>query len=258
MRRKYVCTNGVVEVTQFSVGDKQSGSGRWHRSKNQIDKRDENARQAIRVAARVLNCNFSPDDYLLTLTYSDEACEEHFSNLDMDGAWEKAKRLLSKKLEQLRRKIGAELKTFSVTTDMDGETGKIVRVHHHVVVSANGESELRKLWTYGLTHRENLYCQNDYTPLAAYLLNQVRHMEGKKKYSTSRNMIKPEVYEQVLDEDPETEIKTAPGAKVLDRTLPTAGTVSQYVRYKRKEKHKGSVDGGHPPTKANRWVKIAQ
>ena len=57
MRRKYICTNGVVEVTQFVVGDKQTGGRKWHRAKSAEDKRDENARQAVRVAARILNCN---------------------------------------------------------------------------------------------------------------------------------------------------------------------------------------------------------
>ena len=71
-------------------------------------------------------------------------------------------------------------------------------------------------------------------------------MEGMKKYSTSRNMIKPEIYEQILEKDPETEIKAAPGAKVLDRTPPKAGTLSQYLRYKKKPR---TMVGGHKERK---------
>ena len=76
MRRKYICTNGVVEVTQFTVGDKTENAPKWHRAKSQDDKRDENARQAVRVAARILNCNYTPEDYLVELTYSDESMEK--------------------------------------------------------------------------------------------------------------------------------------------------------------------------------------
>lgn len=245
MRRKYICTNGVVEVTQFVVGDKQTGGRKWHRAKSQEDKRDENARQAVRVAARILNCNYCQEDILLTLTYSDEEHERLFAEMEQDATLEKARKLLAGKMEKIRRKLrgGVVMRTFAVTSDMDGETGELVRVHHHVVVTADAVQALADNWGYGLVHTEKLYKQDDYTPLAAYLLGQVRHREGKKKYSCSRNMVKPKVEEQVLAEAPDNEIRVQPGAKVLDRTPYREGTLSQYVRYKRKPK--AAKRGGH-------------
>ena len=237
MRRKYICTNGVVEVTQFVVGDKQSGGRKWHSAKSQEDKRDENARQAVRVAARILNCNYTPEDVLMTLTYSDEVWEKEFTGLEPDSILEKAKDLLSSRIDKARKeskKAGCTMKTFAVTSDMDGETGEVVRVHHHVVLTKEAEFAMLHAWDLGLVHTEQLYRQDDYTPLAAYLLGQVRHREGKKKYSCSRNMVKPRVEEQVLEEIPETEIRVQPGARVLDRTPYREGVTSQYVRYKRK------------------------
>lgn len=249
MRRRYICTNNVVEVTQFVVGDKQTGGRKWHRAKSQEDKRDENARQAVRVAARILNCNYTSEDILLTLTYSDEAQEELFAQMNPDETWEKAKKIASGKLETARKEFkkalgnsGVEMRTFCVTADMDQETGELVRVHHHVVVTKEAADYIEERWNFGFVHRENLYRQDDYTPLAAYLLGQVRHFEGKKKYSSSRNMIKPRVEEQVLAEEPTNEIKVQPGSKVLDRTPFRDGCVSQYVRYKRKPRQKR---GGH-------------
>ena len=256
MRRKYICTNGVVEVTQFVVGDKQTGGRKWHRAKSTEDKRDENARQAVRVAARILNCNYVQEDKLLTLTYADEEYEALFVGLDPDEVIEKAKSVLSSVLEKVRRNLrnsggqGSgrptgkdQVRTFAVTADMDGETGEMVRVHHHVVVTAAAAKQLEEKWKYGLVHTENLYRQDDYTPLAAYLLGQVRHREGKKSYCCSRNMIKPKVEEQVLEEVPDNEIRVQPGARVLDRTPYREGTLSQYVRYKRKPRTKKR--GGH-------------
>ena len=214
MRRKYICTNGVVEVTQFVVGDKQTGGRKWHRAKSTEDKRDENARQAVRVAARILNCNYCTDDVMLTMTYSDEEHERLFAGLDPDETMEKAKKALSNTLEKVRKELrsadqkrdntspqspaatapldaprGADMRTFAVTADMDGETGELVRVHHHVVVTAAAARTIADRWNHGIVHTENLYKQDDYTPLAAYLLGQVRHREGKKKYSCSRNMV---------------------------------------------------------------------
>lgn len=245
MRRKYICTNGVVEVTQFVVGDKQTGGRKWHRAKSAEDKRDENARQAVRVAARILNCNYCQEDKLLTLTYSDEEQERLFAGIDPDETLEKAKKVVSVALEKVRKELrgSVTMRTFTVTADMDGETGELVRVHHHVVVTDAAARAITDRWSHGIVHTENLYKQDDYTPLAAYLLGQVRHREGKKKYSCSRNMVKPKVEEQVLAEAPDNEIRVQPGAKVLDRTPYREGTLSQYVRYKRKPK--ATKRGGH-------------
>ena len=140
MRRKYICTNGVVEVTQYTVGDKTQTTGkRWRKAKSQEDKRDENARQAVRVAARILNCNYTHESCLVTLTYSDESVAE-FLNMNendpsvscadsspcagepMEAVYGEARMLLSKKLEQIRRaakKTGMEMKTFALTSDLD-------------------------------------------------------------------------------------------------------------------------------------------
>lgn len=250
MRRKYICTNGVVEVTQFVVGDKQTGGRKWHKAKNREDKRDENARQAVRVAARILNCNYGAEDKLLTLTYSDEAFQKLFAGMTSpDEIMDKAKKVLSGVMEKARKERQGDkagMKTFAVTSDMDEETGELVRVHHHVVVTGSAAEEIEARWKHGLVHTEKLYRQDDYTPLATYLLGQVRHREGKKKYSCSRNMIKPKVEEQVLDEVPENEIRVQPGARVLDRTPYREGTLSQYVRYKRKPR--AAKRGGHKET----------
>jgi hypothetical protein len=158
---------------------------------------------------------------------------------------EDAKKVLSVALEKVRKELrgSVTMRTFAVTADMDGETGELVRVHHHVVVTATAAQTIADRWGHGIVHTENLYKQDDYTPLAAYLLGQVRHREGKKKYSCSRNMVKPKVEEQVLAEAPDNEIRVQPGAKVLDRTPYREGTLSQYVRYKRKPK--AAKRGGH-------------
>lgn len=248
MKRKYICTNGVTEVSVYPVGDNQAGSPRWHRVKSKEDKRDENARQAVRAAARVLNCNYTAEDMLLTLTYTDEAYEDLFDGLTVDEVLEKAKPVAAKRLDRARKNFrkhsdGNGMKTFCVTADMDGETGELVRVHHHVVVTAAAAEAVEHAWCYGLVHKEHLYKQDDYTPLAAYLLEQVRYQEGRKKYACSQNMTKPKIEEQLLETVPDNEIKVQPGAKVLDRTPYREGMVSQYVRYKRKERT--PKRGGH-------------
>lgn len=238
MRRKYVCKlNNVVEISQYVVGDNTEGRPTWRKAKKKTDKRDENARQAIRVLARILNCNYTTQDHLVELTYSNKSYKKLFDGLDPDEIWIKAKKIAGDKMDAVRKeakKTGCTIKTVTVTADMDGETGELVRIHHHIVISAEGLQLLQKKWRHGLVLKKNLYKQGDYTPLAVYLLKQVRHIENRKKYSCSRNMTEPEVYEEVLDELPKNEIKVQPGAKVLDRTSYKEGYASQYVRYKRR------------------------
>lgn len=133
----------------------------------------------------------------------------------------------------MKRREGI-LRSIAVTSDMDPETGELVRIHHHVVINAQAAEALKEKWSYGLVNLEHLYRQDDYTPLAAYLLGQVRHGDNRKKYSCTRNMVQPKVEEMVLEEAPNSELRVQPGAKVLDRTPYREGMVSQYVRYKRK------------------------
>ncbi len=259
MRRKYICQKrGLVEVTQFPVSDREEatvdagGKPRWRSAKNLEDKRDENARQAIRQAARALNCNFDHEDYLLTLTYSDESHRRLFDGMDLEQVWEAARKQAAKAMEKVMRQARRKnltLRYFGVTSDMDGESGEMIRIHHHVVISAPGEQLVRDAWVHGLVDSEHLYRQDDLTPLAAYLLGQVRHVPARKKYVCSRNLVKPVVMEEVLDRDPEQEIRVQPGAKVLDRTPYRAGTVVQYVRYKRRpraQKRGGRKEGKTP------------
>ena len=318
MRRKYICTNGVVEVTQFVVGDKTQATGkRWRKAKTREDKRDENARQAVRVAARILNCNYGPESCLVTLTYADESAEKVLGSADKDRdveiarrgiapqgrdveiatsgldapprndnslvqagqgkpvwtaspsaprndseleeTYDRAREVLGKFLEKVRRKakrLDIAMKTFAVTSDLDAETGELVRVHHHVVVNAEVVGLLEESWKHGHVHTENLYKQDDYTPLAAYLLGQVRHQANRKSYTCSRNMVQPKVEEMVISEDPGNEIRVQPGARVLDRSPYREGTVCQYVRYKRKASTRKR--GGHKNCGGGNDVEIAR
>lgn len=244
MRRKYICKKaGIVEITQFPVSDREESTAdakgriRWRRAKSTEDKRDENARLAVRRLARTINCNLDAQDYLVTLTYSEESYDALFRGMDQDQAWEAAREELSKIMQKVMRKARRQKMTvrhIDVTADMDGETGELVRVHHHVLITGNAMQLLQGVWEHGMVDVEHLYRQSDYTPLAAYLLAQVRHFPNRNKYNCSLNMEKPEVQEEVFDKDPETEIRVQPGAKVLDRTPYREGSVVQYVRYKRR------------------------
>ena len=77
--------------------------------------------------------------------------------------------------------------------------------------------------------------QDDLTPVAVYMLRQVRRVPEKKKYRCSMGMEKPVIEERFVLGQAEIRVQT--GAKVLERQY-AQENVSQYVRYKRREAKK--------------------
>lgn len=144
---------------------------------------------------------------------------------------------LTNYLRRLRRKKVATIKLVSVTSDIDERTGELVRVHHHIVLQITGNANadtvswdiLRGAWTNGGVNIRQLRRQRDYTPIAIYLLRQVRRKPDAKAYRVSRGMELPEISErEVLGH---AEIKAPAGAVVVERSEFSVENVTQYIRY---------------------------
>ena len=241
MERRYICDKtGVVEKTRFYVGENTALHPRWRKGKTKADKRDENQRRAARELARIFNCNLDGGWYFVTLTYSDDAHEKLFGSMTEDQTLIESKRLAGLYVRRLKRKAGAGIKYAYVSSDREvEEDGSLtpVRVHNHVVICGADMEQLRECWSYGVIDVRSVYAnQDDYTPLAVYLVQQVRSLPDYKKFNTSRNLEKPRVEERVVMGDPGDEMRVQPGAKVLDRMTYREGSVVQYVRYKRRPK----------------------
>lgn len=248
MERRYICKNGVVEKTRFAVGENAAERPRWRKAKTAVEKREENQRQAVRELARILNCNADGSGFLVTLNYSEADHERLFAGMDEDAILRESSRQAGLYIRRLKRKAGTGIKYAYVASDRERlEDGTLVpcRVHNHIVVMGATQEQLRDCWELGVcTDIRHLYeHQEDYTPLAAYLVLQVRSLENYKKYNASRNMDKPEIQDRVVKGDAGEEIRVQPGAKVLDRMTYREGSVVQYVRYKRKPK--AQKRGGH-------------
>lgn len=289
MERRYKCKNGVVERTRYLVGDNAKPRGRRKQGSGSR-KQESNFNQALRRVARLLNCNYDSDNGLLiTLSYDAKGMDRIIAKLDQDqqeiirriqapegriGNWhpagqaastrpdEEAKRPaldtlrreadkeLSNWIRRLKRKLG-DFKFLAVTSDIDGDTGELVRVHHHIVLAGEDMSwdTIRDAWKNGGTDIKQLRHQPDYTPIAVYLMRQVRRQPDAKKYRCSRGMAVPEVEEREVTGA--TEIKVPAGATVFERMEYTADSVGQYVRYlpkktERRRRHEIPADPGNP------------
>ncbi len=211
-------------------------------------KRDANERSAIRSLARLINCNFTHGDLWLALRYDDAALSRLGGGADERKA--AAERELDLFLRRMRRELekqGAEFKYIAATSDMDGESGELVRPHHHVIMPRAVFELIKKQWRNGSFDYQLLRDQKDYTPLAVYICRQVRRRANENRWKSSRNLAKPVVRE--TETHREGELRAPAGARVLEVGAYSEETGQHYIRYIRKPrtpKRGGHKEGGPP------------
>lgn len=251
----------IGEKTKFFVPGKKSENGKLsRRQKNAIRKQEQNEYSATKRLARSINANFRAGDLFMGLDYSGEGLERILewgrkNELPVDSddegekqnaIWETAAHELDNALRRVKRalkKEGVELKAIYCTSDMDGDTGEIVRVHHHLIVSAGVQQAFVKAWEkYGLgkVSWTPLYAnQIDRTPLAEYIIRQVRRIPDAKKYRCTRNLKLPKVKREIFS-DRDNELMVPRGGKLIYRAENRSrgdaregyrNYHSQYIRY---------------------------
>ena len=149
-----------------------------------------NEEQAIRKLTRLINENFKPEDWFITLHY-----EKH----NRPKTLEEAEQMLSyfmRKLRVLYKKYGVELKYVKRTAF--GDRGA---VHHHIIIPKGVTiQEINILWrefvkaTFGARPPEyrSLYDTGEYSSLAAYIVKQKSGDNPyTKKWISSRNLKRP-------------------------------------------------------------------
>lgn len=195
-------SRGTVEELRLAVG--QIGS--WHKLPQKEEKREKKDKTA-------------------------QEAQEALTKL-----WNVADHELELWLRRIKRKHGGKIRGLFITSDIDHETGELVRIHHHLVIIAKDISWdlIQKEWKYGGADIRRLRAQPDYTPIALYLMRQVRKQPEKKKYRVSQGMEQPVTEERVVLTN--GEIKAPAGANVFERSEFNQDCVGQYIRYVPKKK----------------------
>ena len=239
----------VGEKTKFFVrGSRPTGKLR-RKDKDAVKKQEQNEYSAQKALARLINANFTEGDLLMGLDYSEEGmakildwARENGLNVDsedaaeqMDAIWEAASHELDNALRRVKRRLkkqGVELKAVYATSDMDGETGETVRVHHHLVVNAGTQEAFLDAWEKcgmgGVAWTHLWKDQDDRTPIAEYIIRQVRRIPDAKKYRSTRNLLRPQPKDRVALSD--AELRVPAGGKLLFRQEFKPGR-PQYIRY---------------------------
>lgn len=257
--RTYVAGD-IGEKTKFFVPGKKPVDGKLsRRQRNAIKKQEQNEYSAVKNMARGLNANFVAGDLLMGLDYNDAGLKRitawgrtHGLPVDSgdeaerrDAIWEAASHELEIALRRVKRRLdkqGLELKAYYSTSDMDGKTKEPARVHHHLVVNAGTQQAFLDAWEkYGLGGvswtplREN---QIDRTPIAEYIMEQVRRIPEAKKFRHTKNIIRPVPKNKIVDTD--NELQVPRGGKLIfrqecenraDITENYRNYQSQYIRY---------------------------
>ena len=265
MKEGYFCirtyeAGAIGEKTKFFVPGKRAENGKLsRRQRNAIRKQEQNEYSSQKSLARILNANFGAGDLFLGLDYSDDGLKRVLEwgrkqglpvdaedeTVRQDAIWEAASHELDIALRRVRRKLdkeGMELKAVYITSDMNGETGEIVRVHHHLIVNGGVQDAFVNAWEkYGLggVSWSPLWDnQLDRTPIAEYLIKQVRRIPDAKKYRSTRNLVRPVPKTRVVYTD--NELLVPKGGKLIFRQeMKAGGRVSasdlnrqaQYIRY---------------------------
>lgn len=250
----------VGEKTKFFVPGKKPENGKLsRRQKNAVKKQEQNEYASQKRLAREINANFKAGDLFLGLDYSDEGLQRilqwgrtHGLSVDSENPeerqnaiWEAAAHELDNALRRVKRRLekqGTELKAVYCTADMDGDTGELVRVHHHLIVQAGTADAFVSAWEkYGLgsvTWSALWANQIDRTPIAEYIIRQVRRIPDAKKYRSTRNLVHPVPTTRIVSTD--NELLVPRGGRLIYRQeyRNNAGGrddyrnyQSQYIRY---------------------------
>ena len=240
MERTYRSANGVIEKTRYLVGSNAKRQKK-RRGVTTQRKQEANFNGACKKLARILNCNFNADGgRLLGLDYDGASAERILQAADPRKAAENEARNF---IRRLKRKVGKEIRWVLVTSDLDGDTGELVRLHHHLAIQFPGRisyDAILSCWDLGGVDIKTMWSEDDYTGLARYLLRQVRRIPDAKKYSASRNMELPEITEREILTT--SRLRPPKGAKVREQYYDEEG-VGQYIRYTTPPKTKKR--GGH-------------
>lgn len=239
----------VGEKTKFFVPGTRPTGKINRKAKDAVKKQEQNEYASQKALARLINENFQAGDLLLGLDYSEKGLEKikgwarkkglpigsEDEQEKRDALYEAAEHEMDNCLRRVKNRLkkqGVELKSIYCTSDMDGETGEQVRVHHHLIVQAGAQEAFLSAWEEcGMGHVawsplwEN---QVDRTPVAEYLIRQVRRIPNAKKFRHTQNVVVPKPKDRIALTD--AELRAPKGSTLLFRQEYKPGW-PQYIRY---------------------------
>lgn len=246
-----IISGEVVERRKTRITRRPAKRGGRLRGNSSEKKLVGNKEYAKLQLARTLNCNMGPGDLWLTAKFDQAGLEA------IGGTFEGAKKAGKKFIDRLvyrLKKLGLVCKWVLAPSEIDGETGALVRPHVHIVITGDGfqvrdkrlclgSETVNEIWGLGSVDVQFLRHQRDYYPLAAYIVNQSRGVPDEKKWSCSRNMKKPIVRREIVTSGGQLRIPA--GAVELPGTRYDPEKGQNFVRYMPQKRDPRRKVGGH-------------
>ena len=188
------CGKEYMDVELFRYSDERERAAkrpRRRREKITLPKQARlNEKKARRLFEQILKANFTGKDYHVTLTYD----RWHLPETIEDG--EKQVRNYIRRANRRRTKQGLPpMRYVLITEGVTGKNGQVKRLHHHLVAEGGlSRDEMEELWSLrgkriGYANADRL--QPDEAGLTAIAKYLTKEPAGKKRWSCSRNLIRP-------------------------------------------------------------------
>ena len=180
---KTIRSGNQLEIEIYPEFTKKQMNKMKAKKKNSSAQKKLNDKNSRKRLERLINANFTSNDYWITLTYADE----HLPRT-MDDAMKDMKNFI-RKINYRRKKLGMNNAKYIYITEFSKEKG--IRCHHHLILEGGMTmDEIESRWTKG--RRNNIRKldpdENGLTGVAAYLSKDPK---GKKRWKSSKNLKKP-------------------------------------------------------------------
>lgn len=186
-----ICISGpVIDVTLKSSRMDSSGKRQPKHNPTREAVIQNNDRLAVKSLTRLMNANFYPGDWHITLTYSGSAPTQ-----------KEAKNIVKNFKARMKReykKLGKEFLYIEVT-EYENQ-----RIHHHILLPYIDLSIIQNQWKDGYIKAVGLDRSRNYHKLAAYFIKQTSKTmrkpgnETKKRWSASKNLKRPIVKRETI------------------------------------------------------------
>ena len=184
----------VAGATIWTVIKYSVRSGRGQRARRSNPTREavmkNNDRLALRQLTMLMNANFHPGDWHITLTYQ-----------DIPPCQSEAKR----EIKNFKDRMGREYAKRNITFRWIEVTEyKNHRIHHHMVLTYIEPEVIERQWKRGHVRFTALDRTRNYRKLAEYFIKETSKTmrepgnETKKRWSASRNLIRPIAKREVV------------------------------------------------------------
>ena len=183
-----------LEVDIYPAFGSRSEMPRIKKQGSRKAQKNLNERKARRYLNNLADANFGKGDYWCTFTYDND----HLPN-DIEEAQRYFANYI-RRINRRRKRLGKDNVKYICVTEYVNEQGEDIRCHHHVIMSGDDDRDtLEDLWKGGGRNQVRRIIPDPDTNIAGittYISKTAKdpkRRKGKKRWTSSRNLTKPEV-----------------------------------------------------------------